>query len=300
MSIREYSRELNSQKGIKAFIKKKLFGNLLKVLEEQENRLTEQENRLTDQESRLNVFLNHFGDWKEIPVILENDGVIPKKEYLSEYGEERKKQNSSVFYYNLSNVFRGPEDEIHKTVEFFLSYIIDAVKSNPTLPFIDFGCGRGEFLDVLKKNNIYSIGIDVNKESAKVAIENGHEVRIENAIDFLKYRGGSSISGLSMIMVSEHISFEDMFSNIFLFSSKIAEGGPLLINTINPYCYERYGNFHLDPSHINYLPPEIYKLVMEMAGFQNIRIVWSVPIRKYTVGDLHTQYENVTLIGYRK
>ncbi len=302
MSIHNYYEKLNAQTGIKAYLKKKLFGNLLHVLADQE---IEQERKLvelsrkTAELSRKTVELsNRIGPWVNVPDVLEDDGIFSKKEYLKDYGEEYRKQSSDLFYFNLSNVFRGSEGEIRKTVEMFLPYVLASAQKNPFLPFVDFGCGRGEFLDVLRNQGVSCLGIDLNEESAKIAIENGHTVIIGNAIKLIEERKDSSISGLSMVMVSEHISFPMIFDSIFLFARKIAKGGPLLINTINPYCYERYGNFHLDPSHINYLPPEIYKLIMEMAGFRDIKILWSAPIRKLTVNDIHSQYENVTLVGY--
>ncbi len=304
MSIHNYNEQLNAQTGIKAYLKKKLFGNLLQTLANQENvqekRFAEQERRLAEQERRLALLSNRIGTWVNVPDVLEDDGILSKKEYLKDYGEECRKHSSDIFYFNLSNIFRGAEGKIRKTVEMFVPYVADAVKKNPSLPFVDFGCGRGEFLDVLLEKGISCLGIELNEESAKLAIEHGHNVMIGNAIKILEEINDSSISGLSMIMVSEHISFPILFDSIFLLAKKIAEGGPLLINTINPYCYERYGNFNLDPSHINYLPPEIYKLIMEMAGFRDIRIIWSMPIRKFTVHEIHAQYENVTLVGYKK
>ena len=210
-------------------------------------------------------------------------------------------QSKDALYFNISNAFRGPENVVYNTVGLFYSYVEDAVRKNPSLPFVDFGCGRGEFLDILKEHGITCLGIDLNQVSAQRAIDHGHKVVIGDGISYLQNREDSSISGLSMIMVSEHIEFSLMFDAIFLFQKKIAVGGPLLINTINPYCFERYGNFHIDPSHINYLPPDTYKLVMEMAGFNHIKVIWTEPIRSCISNQhLHTQYENVTLVGYKK
>ena len=53
MSVRDYYDALNSQTGLKAYLKKRLFGNLLNVLVEQENQLKTQENQLKTQENQL-------------------------------------------------------------------------------------------------------------------------------------------------------------------------------------------------------------------------------------------------------
>lgn len=152
----------------------------------------------------------------------------------------------------------------------------------------------------MARNNIAAIGVDMNKESARPAIDKGHRVVIGDAMEYIRQQEDGALGGIAMIMVSEHVPFDQMFEGIFLFAKKIAAGGSLLINTINPYCFRRMGNFRLDPSHINFLPPEIYKLVMEMAGLHDIRILWSVPIGEDTFHeDVHSRYENVTIVGYR-
>ena len=51
--VRNYYEQINSQSGVKAFIKKRLFGNLLNVLMEQEEYLAEMEERLAELENQL-------------------------------------------------------------------------------------------------------------------------------------------------------------------------------------------------------------------------------------------------------
>ena len=237
----------------------------------------------------------------DVPLSMVNRGIIDKEIYLTDTDPALRRENEDTFYFNLANAFRGNEEAMRGMLERFLPHILDAAKLNGNLPFADIGCGRGEFLNLLRENGIKCLGIDKNGESAAVAQEQGHTVIVDDASRYLNSIADASLSGISLIMVSEHIAFSDMFSYIFLFAKKTACGGPLLINTINPYCFWRYGNFCLDPSHVNYLPPEIYKLIMEMAGFKDIKIIWSEPIGLTAMAQnmLHTYYENVTIVGYK-
>ncbi|MBQ7479330.1 MAG: methyltransferase domain-containing protein [Selenomonadaceae bacterium] len=249
-------------------------------------------NELRDWESRQR--------WVGLPGNFEDDGILNRARYLEEE-DCREDGDMDRFYLHLSNVLRGSEDAIRSGNEMFLPYVLDAAREHGEHPFLDFGCGRGEFLDLLQEHGVRAIGVDMNRESAQVAIDHGHEVVIGDALDYLESRPDGELSGLSMIMVSEHIPFPQFFEAVFLFARKIVSGGPLLINTINTYCYHRMGHFQMDPSHVNFIPAETYKLLMEMAGFQRIKILWSHPVASRTcVQDVHTEYENVTIIGYNE
>ena len=234
------------------------------------------------------------------PEYLCNNGIIDKPSYL-ESAREAVNPSASMdaLYANIAKAFRADMVFIRKELERFLPYIREA--SHPELPFLDIGCGQGAFLDILAENQVKALGIDFNAESVKPAIEHGHKVIIGEASEYIEAQEDQSFRGMSLIMVSEHIMFQDMYRDIFMYNRKIAQGGLLIINTINPYCYKRMGHFRLDPSHVNFLLPEIYKLIMEMAGFRDIKIIWSAPIGDYgPKSEWFAQYENVSILGYKK
>lgn len=235
---------------------------------------------------------------KKLPLRMCNNGILNQPEYLDpkKYIENQTMNN---LYFNIANVFRGNDKFIRAELKEIADLII--VTENNEKCFVDIGCGQGLFMDILAEKGIKSIGIDKNQESAAVAEKKGHKVVVEDVNEYLGNIRDNEVLGISLIMVAEHISFQQMFDNIFLFEKKIISDGICIINTINPYCYKRYGHFHLDPSHVNYTPPELYKIIMEMAGFVNIQIIWSIPIDNVNHFDeWYTQYENFTIIGYKK
>lgn len=235
----------------------------------------------------------------EVPKLLVNEGILGYAPYLTS-SCRKDTSDRDAFYYNIAEIFRGCEGGIYQELKMFLPYVVPASMKNPNKPFLDFGCGRGEFLDLLRENQIVPKGIDLNAESCQSAKERGHDVVVGDAMEYLKGQNDDTFAGISLIMVSEHLPFSVLYDGIFLFAKKIAFGGVLFINTINPYCYRRWGNFQLDPSHVTFLPPDIYRLIFEMAGFTDVKVIWSAPVDTLVEREgLHTAYENVSIVGYK-
>lgn len=235
----------------------------------------------------------------EVPAVLVNEGVLGHAPYLTA-SCRKDTSEKDAFYYNIAEVFRGSEEQIYHGLEMFVPYVVPAALKHPDKFFLDFGCGRGEFLDLLRENNVMARGVDLNEEVCQLAKDRGHDVVVGDAIAYLEEQEEESLSGISLIMVSEHLPFPVLYDSIFLFSKKITPGGALFINTINPYCYKRWGNFQLDPSHITFLPPDTYRLIFEMAGFTDVKVIWSDPVDVVEEGEgLNTMYENVSIVGYK-
>lgn len=261
-----------------------------------EKRLQGAEKRLQGVDEQLEEILQSR---HEVPAVLVNEGVLGHAPYLTA-SCRKDTSEKDAFYYNIAEVFRGSEEHIYQGLKMFVPYVVPAALKHPDKFFLDFGCGRGEFLDLLRENNVMARGVDLNEEVCQLAKDRGHDVVVGDAIAYLEEQEEESLSGISLIMVSEHLPFPVLYDSIFLFSKKITLGGALFINTINPYCYKRWGNFQLDPSHITFLPPDIYRLIFEMAGFTDVKVIWSAPVDTLVEREgLHTAYENVSIVGYK-
>ena len=194
-------------------------------------------------------------------------------EIIKEFSEEEK------FYYYLGNLFRGSEESIKNQQMHYLKHAKRAYENSGQLPFVDIGCGRGEFLEILKSYGIESIGIDTNEAVASGPREKGLNVIVEDGMRFLKSVEDSALSGVSMFQVVEHMEFNYVFKLCSLASRKISPGGCIIIETINPYCYRKLGTYSLDPSHIYMPSPDALKLMLEMLDFQNVIIQFYAPIK---------------------
>ena len=80
--------------------------------------------------------------------------------------------------------FRGSENEIRARLADYVAYFAGA--SN----VLDIGCGRGEFLDLLKDAAVSAKGLDLNSEMVEVCRARGLDVVEADALDYLSGRAG--------------------------------------------------------------------------------------------------------------
>ena len=101
-----------------------------------------------------------------------------------------------------------------------------------------------------------------------------------------------------MIEVVEHMPFEKAVALCKLIYEKLDVNGCYIMETINPYCYSKFGSFRLDPSHIQYPSPDVYKLVLEMVGFSSVEMFFYAPINSPKMDEIMVNnYEGYYLVA---
>lgn len=210
--------------------------------------------------------------------------VLPSAILASEIKKSEFKNYSKrdLYYYLFENIFYNKE-----TIIKIQSNYIKYVPKNSDKKFLDIGCGRGEFLSLLKENNICAKGIEINKLEADLLTHKGFDVINIEAIKFLK-NTADIFSGISLIEVVEHLSFDDIFELISLAYNKIEFGGKIIIETLNPQNISNLKFFYLDLTHIRPVNFQTLQFMCEFVGFKNCKLVYSVPNKK--------GYVNYTLI----
>ncbi len=78
-------------------------------------------------------------------------------------------------YVGFEDRFRGSESEIRARLADYVPYF--AGQSN----VLDVGCGRGEFLDLLREKGISAKGLDLNAEMVEVCTSRGLDATTADA-----------------------------------------------------------------------------------------------------------------------
>ncbi|MEP6802593.1 MAG: class I SAM-dependent methyltransferase [Acidobacteriota bacterium] len=163
--------------------------------------------------------------------------------------------------------FRGSPEEISRKQRTYLPFLKDAPG-----PVLDVGCGRGEFLALLREAGFSASGVEVNPIAAEECRSRGLVVEEGDALAWLVARPAASLGAVVALQVVEHWTPESIFVFLREALRVLAPGGLLIAETINTDSLSAWKAFFLDPSHVRPVPPEALKFLAEAAGFGEARI----------------------------
>ncbi|HYK41892.1 MAG TPA: class I SAM-dependent methyltransferase [Thermoanaerobaculia bacterium] len=169
--------------------------------------------------------------------------------------------------------FRGPAEAVAAKQRFYLPFLADAPG-----PVLDVGCGRGEFLRLLKEEGIEASGVEANPIAAAQCRQEGLSVVEGDGIAALASIAPSSLGGVVAFQVVEHWPPESIFAFLREARRALAPGGVLVAETINIDSLSAWRAFFLDPSHVRPVPPEALRFLAEAAGLVDTRIELLAPL----------------------
>jgi 2-polyprenyl-3-methyl-5-hydroxy-6-metoxy-1,4-benzoquinol methylase len=174
---------------------------------------------------------------------------------------------ASFDYGRFAERFRGGEDYVRRNVEFYEPYF--AGREN----VLDIGCGRGEFLEMMRQIGVPAQGIDLSDESVAQCREKGLQAEAANLFPWLTAAGEQAYDGIFSSQVVEHLDPQALPGMIRLCASRLRRGGLLALETPNPECLAIFAtHFYLDPTHTRPIPHPLLAFYMEEAGLGSIEV----------------------------
>ncbi len=149
----------------------------------------------------------------------------------------------------------------------------------PVRPILDVGCGRGEFVEHLTDLGLSAYGIDVDVDAVEMGRSAHRDVRQEDVFLHLSSLPDDSLAAVTLIQVIEHFEIVDLLRLFKLVFQKLAPGGFIVAETINPTCLLALSNWYLlDPSHRTPLHPQMTRFLIEQAEFERVDIRFLHPV----------------------
>lgn len=225
----------------------------------------------------------HTPDTEEtvtLPFTLNTNAVIPNSDeverHLATWGEIDVEDETDTFYFMLETSLRGSEAEIKQRQKEYLPHlkIVD-----PALPLVDLGCGRGEFLELMREQGIRAIGVDTNTKNIQELSQKNLEIYQQDAVEYLESVAPSSLAAITAFQVIEHVSNSYLHKLVKLAYEKLAPGGFILLETVNPYCLETYRTFYLDPTHQKPVPLDLLSILYQFYGFADKQVFFQSPVK---------------------
>ncbi|MBI4635701.1 MAG: class I SAM-dependent methyltransferase [Candidatus Rokubacteria bacterium] len=163
-------------------------------------------------------------------------------------------------YLEFEDKFRGSREEIKSRQRVYLPLFADLP---PTDYVLDLGCGRGEFLELLREANLAGKGVDANVVMVAQCRKLGLDVERDDALGYLGRLADGLVGGIVALQVVEHLSTRDLLALVRLCHQKLKPNGHLVIETVNPTCLGVFsGAFYVDPGHTRPVHPEFLRFVL--------------------------------------
>lgn len=176
-------------------------------------------------------------------------------------------------YVAFEEAFRGPADVIRERAMPYIDIVRSAEAGTADAPVVDLGCGRGDWLDLLREHGMTARGVDSNRMFLGMCAARGLDVAEGDVIEFLKSLPDGSAGAITGMHLVEHLPFEVLIQLLDECLRVLRPGGVIALETPNPenpWVGSHF--FYMDPTHRNPIPPLALHWIVGARGFSDARI----------------------------
>ena len=171
-------------------------------------------------------------------------------------------------YRAFQDVFRDDELAIKDRQAWYADMVADRSW------VLDVGCGRGEFLELLRDRGVKGIGVDIDQGMADRCRAKGHDIVLNDVNTYLRKQDDGSIPVIFAAQLIEHLPYEYLMVFLRLANEKLEPEGILIVETINPHSPVAFKAFWTDLTHQHPIFPEVALTLCRLAGFRSGRVVF--------------------------
>jgi O-antigen chain-terminating methyltransferase len=176
-------------------------------------------------------------------------------------------------YVAFENRFRGSRDEIRERLRAYVAGF------EGLEPVADLGCGRGEFLELLREANVAAVGAETNAQAVAECRRRGLAVEEVGLLEFLAGRAAGSLGGVFAAQVAEHLPPDVLQAALREAHRALRPGGLMVLETVNTRSVLAFLEvYNRDLTHATPLHPETFRFLAAAAGFSEVRIEMRSPV----------------------
>ena len=203
-----------------------------------------------------------------------DEAIVRLARQVAALASAKGEEPADAFYSAFENKFRGGREEIRQRMTVYLPLMQQLSPESAALPVLDLGCGRGEWLELLRESGILARGIDVNCVFAVECRARGLEVQDGDALLMLREMQAESVRAITGMHIIEHLPFARLIQLVDEAFRVLIPGGVVVFETPNPEnILVGACNFYIDPTHERPLPPEPMRFLLESRGFADVEIL---------------------------
>jgi SAM-dependent methyltransferase len=232
------------------------------------------------------------------PERLAGDAPTPQEDAGERAAEERIRDGADAFYWAFEDRMRGSSATIRDRLRVYEPLARDlaaeAMRAGRSSPrWVDLGCGRGEFCELLDAWGWRTEGVDRSPAAIDACSARGIQASLMDVFEFLLSCRAGAFDAVSAIQLIEHVPKErwlELFRGMF---EVLMPGGAIVIETINGQNLRALADhFFADLTHTWPGHPQTLRLLAEHAGFVDVEVRFEHP-------DGYGAAEDVTIVAMK-
>jgi SAM-dependent methyltransferase len=218
---------------------------------------------LMSQEMRLTVLLEHARKRMD---------QLSASQLSSLVREDAHKVDA--IYLTFEDQFRGTREDIQERFRVYLPILKSHGIGGAETPLLDLGCGRGEWLEILRQEGMYASGVDNNRVMLTECRIRELNVVEGDAVEYLRSLDTESLGGVTGFHIIEHLPFPRLIDLFDETVRALKPGGLALFETPNPRnVLVGTERFYFDPTHRNPLPSPLVRFLAEERGLCRVEVL---------------------------
>jgi O-antigen chain-terminating methyltransferase len=167
-----------------------------------------------------------------------------------------KSDMTNDFYRAFEDRHRGTRELIKSRLQVYVPFVEPLRSIYEDCKAVDLGCGRGEWLEILRENGFDAMGVDLDDGMLAACEDLGLPAERGEAIAHLRTIPDESLTVVSGFHIAEHIAFADLQILVQEALRVLRPAGLLILETPNPEnIVVGTAGFYIDPTHQRPLPP---------------------------------------------
>lgn len=206
---------------------------------------------------------------------IQQEDINPQTTGVIQQLSEMKERISPYQYSNFEQRFRGDEIKVKEKLKKYLPIF------SSTDHILDIGCGRGEFIELLRETDIQAEGIDISESMLRIALDKGLACKKIDSLEYLEQQPDESWGGIFSAQVIEHLT-PDYLKDLIIHAYRVLrQDSPILLETVNPLSVFALSNiYYLDITHQKPLHPEFMRYLLESTGFREVNIIYPEELKE--------------------